>query len=516
MARTALHNPQQASDIPPPPRSIAPAGRARLGILLILALWGVLFALRISGPSDLLDNDQLRPAAYANDVLLNGHWFVQTDVQGEIASKPPLTTWLIALLSLPLGHATVLTLVIPSALSVLGCAVLAFGFGTRRFGRIAGVAAALAVLVCPMGAKQITLVRTDAVYAFVVGAATLLAWRAWRRGSGWIPFWIGAAVVTLTKGPAGLFVPAGAMLAALWERRAADHTRPPLPKRVLLAEHAIGVLLFLLLVGGWFLLAWSAAGEPFLHKIVGKELIGQAVHDAGGTIPFIHFYNPPFYYLSRFAPASVFTFIGLWNVWKHPSDDPERRALERFLFCGFVAMMLVLCAASHQRADLLTPLWVPGALLAGREIAKLVAPASPRVRLAAGAIWIVAGLGAVAIHYDVLGATRPVAIRARGLRHLADEIRAIPNRPPMLHVHDNSSFQFYLGTMSLRVEPEAAADALAARAAVLVATSAEPGELDEALTARGIDARVLASWSDEQGWGVRVLANKAAIEAESR
>jgi 4-amino-4-deoxy-L-arabinose transferase-like glycosyltransferase len=472
--------------------------------------------IRLTGPSDLLDNDQLGPAAYANDALVNGHWIVQTDVGANIASKPPLTTWLIALLSLPEGHATRLTLAIPSALSVLGCALLAYFFGRRHFGMVVGVSAALAVLLCPMGAKQVTLVRTDAMYAFVVGIATLLAWHAWRRGSGWILFWLAAAAVTLTKGPVGLLVPLGGMLAALWERRAPDRRAPARPRRLVLTDHAIGIALFLFIAGGWFALAWMHAGEPFIDKILGRELIGKMAHSGAGDLPFTGFYNPPLYYLSRFAPASVFTFIALWRTWRRPSAEPEARALERYLTCGFLLTMLVFCIAPHQRADHLTPLWVSGALLAGREIAALARAMSPRGCRVALSLWVVAALGAIIVDYAVLAAHHPVAIRAQGLRHLAGEIRAIPNRPPLLHVRDNSALQFYLATMNHRVSPEAAADALAASEPVLVATSADDAELDAALAGRGVHATVLMSWTDAKGWGVRILANEAAAKAISR
>jgi hypothetical protein len=122
----------------------------------------------------------------------------------------------------------------------------------------------------------------------------------------------------------------------------------------------------------------------------------------------------------------------------------------------------------------------------------------------------------MALQYDALAAHHPVAIRARGLRQLAAEIQALHGATPLLHVHDNSALQFYLHTMNIRVSPEAAADALAGAHPILVATSTETDELDQALAARGLDPKTVASWSDESGWGVRVLANEAATKAIAR
>ena len=73
----------------------APFGSARGQFVVIFITWLLIFLLRITGPSELLDNDQQRPAAYLMDLLVNGDWMVQTDPSGEIASKPPLSIWII-------------------------------------------------------------------------------------------------------------------------------------------------------------------------------------------------------------------------------------------------------------------------------------------------------------------------------------------------------------------------------------------------------------------------------------
>jgi len=82
-----------------------------------------LFFIRLAGPFDLADGyHQERQACYIQDILQNGHWICQRDVQGEIASKPPMHAWLSALFALPLGHPNRLTLVLPGALATIGLA----------------------------------------------------------------------------------------------------------------------------------------------------------------------------------------------------------------------------------------------------------------------------------------------------------------------------------------------------------------------------------------------------------
>ncbi|HEY5909861.1 MAG TPA: hypothetical protein VJA21_04575, partial [Verrucomicrobiae bacterium] len=60
------------------------------GLLFLFTATLLLFAIRFTAPPDLMDRDQERPAAYILDVLRHGHWLVQTDLRGQITSKPPL------------------------------------------------------------------------------------------------------------------------------------------------------------------------------------------------------------------------------------------------------------------------------------------------------------------------------------------------------------------------------------------------------------------------------------------
>src|SRR5689334_4168133 len=88
--------------------------------LAIIALALLLFALRLFSPSNFLDQDQERPASYILDVLKNGNWLCQRDFTGDITSKPPLYTWICALLSLPFGRVTLFALWLPGAAAACG------------------------------------------------------------------------------------------------------------------------------------------------------------------------------------------------------------------------------------------------------------------------------------------------------------------------------------------------------------------------------------------------------------
>src|SRR5689334_16997704 len=153
-----------------------------LGAMALLAL--ALFVLRQLAPPNLLDQDQENPGIYVLDVVQNGHWICQRNLLGEIASKPPLYTWLAALVSLGIGRVNLFSLYLPGAVGLFGSSYLIFLLGHERFGRRAALFGALAAMLCPAGLKQFGLARTDGVFAFLVTLSAFCAYRAWLSGRG--------------------------------------------------------------------------------------------------------------------------------------------------------------------------------------------------------------------------------------------------------------------------------------------------------------------------------------------
>jgi 4-amino-4-deoxy-L-arabinose transferase-like glycosyltransferase len=431
------------------------------GVVVLIST--CLFWIRITSPPDLVGQDQERPAAYVLDAVKNGHWLCQRDFLDDITSKPPLYTWLVAGLTLISGRISLLALYLPGALAALGAALLVLRVGRKQFGIRAAFFGSLTLLLTGASLKEFGLARTDGVFAFWVTASALLAFRAWNRGGGWTWFWLAAAAATLTKGPLGLVLGAGGLLACFWERKSGE----PLPLR---GSHLAGLGLFLLLCGGWFLLAWWQEGPALINKMIGKELVGHAVSNRHGNLPGTLFYQPPLYYLARAAPWSLFAYLGFWRVWKRPAAHALERRFERFLFCWFFAGLFIFCMAPQQRGDHLWPLLPAGALLAGRELSRLTARLRPTTVQAGAAVLVLFYVAGFAFFYIYV---RPRSLSVQqtvALRQLAREAENEFGREfPLTHTDDRMTFQTYLNTLRPAANFERAAALLRGPEAAWVA-----------------------------------------------
>ncbi|MCZ7637505.1 MAG: glycosyltransferase family 39 protein [Verrucomicrobia bacterium] len=494
-----------SSSGPPPPYAPEPA--LRHATWLVLAAGVLLFAVRLAGPADLTDNDQEGPTAYVLDILQNGHWWVQRDAHGEIASKPPLYPWLAALAALAAGGLTRFTLYLPCALAVVGTALLMLRAGARSFGVTAGLLAAWSLLFSSFGLKHVVLARTDAVFMATVTLAALAAHRAWTTGRGEIGFWLAAGAASLTKGPLGLGLAAGGWLAAWWEGRGQE----PCPLRLRLWP---GVALYAVLFGGWFALAYAEVGAALTEKQVGRELLGHlSGASAGGHWPGAKPFHPLLYFLSRFAPWSLLACLGCWRVWRRPAPRLAERRFERFLVCWLAVGMVVFTVASHKRADLLLPLLPAAGLLAGRELAGLLAKVRPvRIWQGAGVVGLVV-LATAPLLTRLKAESGEVMPQTRAMRQLALWWRTqAPPGLPLTFAGNAMTLEFYLQRHQFHVSPALAARLLSGEAAGFVAV-ADFAAL-EALRPPGQVWHELARAPVEGEPFIRLLSNRSSLSRE--
>lgn len=454
-------------------------------IALLCALAVLLFTIRITGPSDLEGYAQHRNIGYVMDMMWQGSWLAQYDIQNRILSKPPLHTWLTAPFAAVFGVDR-LALALPSLLAVLGLALLVFEVGRRRFGLLAGGLAGVAILLAPTMSKHIALVRSDPLFALLIAGAAFTAFYAWERGKGWTLFWVLCGLATLTKGPLGIILAAAGLLAWFWERRSDPAT--PVPR----GNHLPGLVLYVAMTAGWFLLAWRHYGDPFIDKLIFDELLGQATGARKDSFPGQNLPKPTLFLLARFLPFSLFFFYALWRVFRSPASDAGERRFERFLALWVITGLVIFSLAAHHRADLLLPLWPACALLAGREMARLAGRwGMPKFSRIAGVVGVLLIATVVLTYHATWGKRAERSDNAENVRAAAMALAESGIDPHSLHHIDTPvTLQMYLGTYRpwlSRDEVQALLES-DAEAVLLVVDSAAPEDFDIAARARVAEA----------------------------
>ncbi len=481
-------------------------------VSFVCLVWLALFAVRMTGPSDIICKDQLKPAAYALDCIQNGKWIIQHDSVGGVASKPPLYTWAVAAVTLAQGRINRFAMYLPSALATLGIALMLLQAGRRYFGATEGLMGALVFLLSRVTVKQMGFGRPDALFVAMTVLAALLAFRAWRSGRGWVRFWLAASLATLAKGPLGALLAAGGLLASLWERRAGK----TIAVRAFLWP---GLLLFVLIGAGWLALAYWELGRAVLDKLINEQLVGHAMRSPEGKVPGQVFYKQSLYFLSYFAPWSLFACVGFLRVLRRPSPNDEGRCFERFLSCWFFVGLPIFSIATHQQADHLGTILPAAALLAGREVAFLLARLRPataaKITAAVSALVVVVFVLVYHVFVDKVAASPVVLKKTRGLERLAGEIRnQVGDGFPMTFCDTDFGLQFHLNVLRPPVTRADAAALLRGEAAAFVAVR-DVSRLREQLDSASPVFEVAAFISPDDR-SVTIMGNRPRMEWSDR
>jgi len=458
-----------------------------------------LFLIRLTGYPLLSRHDE-RVGAYVLDAVQNGNWIVQKDAGGDVASKPPLLTWCASVVALLMGRVSLLALHLPAAASLCATALVLLVAGRWMFGWRAAFFAAFAFVLSPAGYAQLAVARYDGMLALMVLLAALGAFRAWVSGSGWTWFWLAAAVGTMAKGPLAVLLGAAGLLAALWEKRSGS----PVQFR---GNHALGVLVFLLITGGWFALAYRELGQPLIDKMIGRELVGHALGTDEESSP-LGFFKPPVDLMLGFAPWSLLTLYSFRRVWKRPDGDARIRRFERFLVCGLLAGLLVFSLAGHQMGRLIVPLIPFAALLAGRELSEFILPWSDRRVFRTMLVLVTLFALGVFLHAHLLlqrnSRVQGTLTAQQASRLIVENLCA---KPPLTHVDSPFAVQFYLNILHPSVSFERAAALLRGNAAAWVVVCDFAG-LEKALGPGAQPLHEAMRWPETSEPWIRVVGNQ--------
>jgi len=367
-------------------------------------------------PTPFWDEDEPRFAAIARTMLDTGDWVVPT-YNGTLAvDKPVLMHWCMAACFAVCGESEIAAR-LPSALATVLTALALLRAGTRWFGPLAGVLAALSYVGCLLVAVESHAATPDAILTALTAWATVLIAEAWlpaaapaaahRRLDAGRALLAGGlmGLAVLCKGPIGFVGPLAVVLPWVWGLELAGRLG-----RGGIESHTLGGLLW----SGW-LAAWSALGRVrivplmlsmlavaapwyvavglrtggawpagfFLVHNVGRFAAPMEKH--GGSV----LYHPlgllvGFYPWSCFLPLAL--VLAGWRLWKR--IDPPRSAAVALVLLWLVVWVGGFSAAATKLPNYIMPAYPAAALV----VAAFAAELATRVRWP-HAGWLASGLG---------------------------------------------------------------------------------------------------------------------------
>ncbi len=317
-------------------------------VKILLALFVLLVVVRVSSPVDFFEGDQQKQVGYIMDILYNGNWFVQYEVNGEIATKPPLYNWLAALVAIIAGSTAPWVMKLPSLLAGAGLLVLVFLISERLFDRDTAFWSVIALLASHHFIKLTWFARTDMLMVFSLHLA--IYFLLFLRSSWYKALVIGLIMGMgyLVKGPAGpsFFV----VIFIIW---AACEGFLFHPKRWI--SIVPGIAVFCLVVGSYIAVVWK---EPhFQEVVIRQELIARTPGMANHFDPV---YNYFIWLFVRIAPWPIIAITAFFLA-RH---SPERRSVN-FVALWVLGILVFMGALPDKRHDYLLALYPPVFVLAG-------------------------------------------------------------------------------------------------------------------------------------------------------
>lgn len=470
----------------------------------LVMIGAAMFLARLTGPAQLTGNEW-RVSAYVLDVLQNGHWACQTDTSGDVASKPPMLTWLVTLGTFITGGTSRFAFYWPTAAATILTALVLFKAGGRYLGMRAGLFSAVMYLVSGVGVNQMAMPRYDGLLALPVLLGAVAAYEAWQTGRGWTWFWLWVTLGTLVKGPLALLLAGFGLLAIFWMKKSGE-------SQPLRGRQWPGLILFLAVTAGWFAWAYADLGSLLTDKMLRRELVGHAMGNNEKNVPLAGFYEPTVAFMVFFAPWSLFTLLALWRVIKRPSASTTDRSFERFLFCSFVAGLLLFSVAAHQRGRLIFPLVPFAALLAGRELARLTTPwNAKKILRCSGGLALAMVLG-VALYSHVFALKDPRVNETAAIHALTDRIHGLGNGQfPLVHVSGPNSLQVLLKTRIKRVSAQEAAGLLDGETPAFVVVEDKMDNIRSAMKGTN-PIHELYRWPETGRATIRIISNHPRLE----
>ncbi len=335
--------------------------------LVVLALAGLLLTIGL-GAVALTDRDEGANAEAAREMLAERSWISPTLGGAPRFAKPAFVYWLMAGAYAALGVGETAAR-LPSAVAALLLVLVQYAFARWALGPEVAWRAALVLLLSIEYVAIGRMALTDATLALWTTAAAYGFLRGWLgappRGRWYALAWIAAGLAVLTKGPVGLLVPLGGILAYLALAGGLRQAwREAWPLR--------GLGLLLLVAAPWYLAMFWLHGWDYAARARG-ETLGRVLRPVTGPGGTALFYLPVllvgFFPWSAFLPEAV---VGALREARARARQNRAAAVSVFAAAWLVAGLVLFSLAQTRLPHYVLPLFPGAALLVAASW-----PASP-------------------------------------------------------------------------------------------------------------------------------------------
>jgi len=340
--------------------------RATARDFVFLSLVAAILIASVIVAAPIWQHGEAREGLVIQDIVQNQRWILPLR-NNHLPSKPLLYHWIAALFAMLFGLSDV-TVRLPSTLASAVTVLVTFKLGDLMGGRRTAWLAVGALLGTYQFWAAGTSARVDMIFSAAI-AASLAGWFFWYQTESQtarIISYLAAACAMLAKGPAGLVLPALAVVGFLiLERRLGRLWQ-------FWSWPLVGLVLAIDL--GWYGAAYIYGGEPFLQQHIVRENFNRFV-GSGGFRTHKLALDPLLWFATQLFPWNA-AFVLLVVRWARRGDIDSSG---RFLFAWCCAILGVFSISFGGRSVYLLPMNPAIALLAAREIARFIGPPEPGV-----------------------------------------------------------------------------------------------------------------------------------------
>ena len=331
-------------------------------LLIGIAILSVLLWI---GGGEFYTKGEPREASVAVSMLEGGDWILPETYADEIAYKPPLAHWIMAVFSLPSGDVTPFTSRLPSALAFIALIAFSFVFFGKNLRMQEAFLAALIMLTAFELHRGAMTARVDMLLTFfiVLSLQRMFRWEE-RIALKGFPLMICflLSLAALTKGPVGIVLPFLAFGVYLLFLK---YTFWRIVGKLFPLALASLILPFL-----WYVLAYREGGQTFLD-LVWAENFGRFFHLDNLNINYELGHSFPWWYnvltlLAGFIPWTILLFLSLfglnytkripglkdlWNSFLHQDK------IKLFSLITILVIFIFYCLPSSKRSVYLMPVY---------------------------------------------------------------------------------------------------------------------------------------------------------------